>query len=68
MKDPKEDHMEAARGVLRNLKGNPGQGILLRRDSNLQVYAYCDSDWGACPLTRSSLIKFLMTLGGSPIA
>ena len=33
--EPKEQHMEAAKQVLRYLKGNPGQGILLRSDSNL---------------------------------
>ena len=29
MQDPKENHLEAARKVIRCLKGNPGQGILL---------------------------------------
>ena len=68
MKEPKEDHLEAARRVLRYLKGHPGQGILLQSDSNLQVSAYCNSDWGAYPLTRRSLTGFLVTLGGSPIS
>ena len=68
MQNPKEDHLEAACRVLRYLKGNPGQGILLRSDSDLQVSAYCDSDWGACPLSQRSLTGFLVTLGGSPIS
>ena len=46
MQDPKEDHMEAARRALRYLKGSLGQGILLRSDLDLQVYAYCDLDYG----------------------
>jgi len=68
MKEPKKDHLEVARRVLRYLKGHPGQGVLLQSDSNLQVFAYCDSDWGACPLTRRSPTGFLVTLGGSPIS
>ena len=52
MQAPKEAHMEAARGVLRYLKGNPGQGLLLKVTPDLNVSAFCDSDWGACPLTR----------------
>ena len=68
MQQPREEHMEAAKRVLRYLKGNPGQGILLRSDSNLQLYAFCDSDWGACPLTRRSLTGYFVTLGTSPIS
>jgi len=59
MQNPKENHLDAARRVLWYLKGNPGQGILLRSDSDLQVSAYCDSDWGGCLLSRHSLTVFL---------
>jgi len=44
MKAPWEDHLDAARRVLRYLKGSPHQGILLRSDSHLPVTAYYDSD------------------------
>ena len=68
MQNPKEEHMHAARRVLRYLKATPGKGILLRADNNLQVHAYCDTDWGACPLTRRSLTGYLVTLGGSSVS
>ena len=58
--------MEAAYRVLRYLNRNPEQRILLRSDSELQVIAYCNFDWGACPLTRRSLTGYLVTLEGSP--
>ena len=60
--------MEATRRILQYLKGNPGQGILLCSYLDLQVYAFCDSNWGACPLNKRSLTSFLVTLGGSPVA
>jgi len=44
MQNPKEELMAAARCILRYLKGNPGQGILLCSDLNLQVLAFCDLD------------------------
>ena len=44
MHEPRVDHLNAALHVLRYLKGYPGQGILLRADSNLQIMAYCDLD------------------------
>ena len=68
MHEPKEEHMEAARRVLKYLKGVPGQGLLLKSDTDLKVYAYCDADWGACPLTRRSLNGYFITIGGSPIS
>ena len=44
MHEPKEEHMEAARRVLRYLKKHPGQRRLLRANSDFEVYGYCDSD------------------------
>uniref|UniRef100_A0A3Q7G9E8 Integrase catalytic domain-containing protein n=1 Tax=Solanum lycopersicum TaxID=4081 RepID=A0A3Q7G9E8_SOLLC len=68
MHEPKVDHLNAAMRVLRYLKGHPGQGILLRADSNLQILAYCDSDWATCPLSRKSVSGYFIMLGGSPIS
>ena len=51
MKTPQEVHWEAALRVVKYLKGNPGQGVLLSSNSELCVSAYCDSDWARCPLT-----------------
>jgi len=68
MQEPKQEHMDAARRILRYLKATPGHGILLKTDTLLQVEAYCDADWGACPITRRSLTGYLVTVGGSPIS
>lgn len=35
LQSPREDHCEEALRVIRYLKGNPGQGVLLRSDSDL---------------------------------
>lgn len=68
MQQPKDEHWEAALRVVRYLKGNPGQGVLLRADCNLTLYGYCDSDWASCPLTRRSLTGYFVLLGTSPIS
>jgi len=68
MQQPKEDHWNAALRVVRYLKGNPGQAVLLHRDNNLLLSAWCDSDWASCPLTRRSLIGWIIFLGNSPIS
>ena len=68
MQQPKAAHWDAALKVVRYLKGNPGQGIFLRSDCDLQLYGWCDSDWAGCPLTRRSLTGWFISLGDSPIS
>lgn len=68
MGDPRVEHWDAALRVLRYLKGCPGQGILLRGESNFQLYAFCDSDWASCPMTRRSLTGYFVLLGSSPVS
>ncbi|WVZ25460.1 hypothetical protein V8G54_004004 [Vigna mungo] len=68
LQQPKQDHWNAALRVVRYLKGNPDQGILLRKDNNLILSGWCDSDWAACPLTRRSLTGWIIFLGNSPVS
>ena len=68
MQEPRTDHWDVALRVVRYLKGTPGQGILLRSNSDLTLQGWCDSNWTACPLTRKSLTGWLVFLGHSPIS
>lgn len=68
MQCPRQDHFDAAIRVLRYIKGHPGQGLMLRADCNLQLYAYCDSDWASCPISRRSVSGYFVMLGQSPIS
>ncbi|XP_013729639.1 uncharacterized mitochondrial protein AtMg00810-like [Brassica napus] len=67
MQKPREAHWNAALRVVRFLKGCPGQGILLRANSDLQRSVYVDADWSTCPESRRSLSAYIVLLGGSPI-
>lgn len=60
--------LDAAQRVIRNLKGCPSQGVLLKSESKLQVTAFCDADWSACPVTRRSLSSYIVLLGSSPVS
>lgn len=51
LQEPRQ-HLDAAMRVLRYLKGSPGQGIVLSTASNLQLNAFCNSDWASCRLTQ----------------
>lgn len=68
MQAPRQGHWDAIILVLKYLKFSPGQGIVLPKDNNLELTAYCDSDWASCPLTRKSVTGYLMKLGSAPIS
>ncbi|CAO2825263.1 unnamed protein product [Amaranthus hypochondriacus] len=68
MHKPTTIHMQAAKRVLRYLKGNPSQGILLASSSAATLKAYSDSDWAGCPFTRKSTTGFCIMLGHSPLS
>lgn len=68
MQTPRLDHLNAAKRVLRYLKGTTSQGLLYSAESTLQLTGFCDADWGACPVTRRSISGYCTTLGGSAIS
>lgn len=65
---PRESHMNAALHVLRYLKESPGQGLFLPSDGGFSLEAYCDFDWGGCPMTRHSRTGFFVSLGEAPVS
>ncbi|CAM8973439.1 unnamed protein product [Rhodiola kirilowii] len=54
MQQPTTEHLRAAHRVLRYIKGAPVQGLFFSAASNLQLQAFCNADWAACPVTRRS--------------
>lgn len=68
MHAPKVSHMEAANRILRYLKGTPGMGILLPSTCAVSLEAFCDSDWGTCPMSRRSVTGYCIKLGKSLIS
>ncbi|KAK4362332.1 hypothetical protein RND71_017573 [Anisodus tanguticus] len=68
LQQPKKSHMEATLRVVRYLKGQPDQGILLSSNESQLATAYCDADWAACPITRRSVTYFIIKIGDSLVS
>lgn len=68
MATPKSSHFHVVFKLLKYIKGTCGQGLLLSSQSDLQLTAYCDADWGSCKITRRSVIDFCILFGNSLVS
>ncbi|KAK9683885.1 hypothetical protein RND81_10G172100 [Saponaria officinalis] len=64
----RKDHWDAVLRAIQYIKGSPGKGIVIERNSDLLLRGYSDSDHARCPLTRRSLTGYFVKLGNSPIS
>jgi len=64
---PQVPHYHAFIHVLRYIKSQPELGILLHRNTDYSLQAYCDSDWAACH-TRRSVSGYVVFFGDSLIS
>ena len=67
MHDPREPHLQTAYKVLHYLKGNPGKGILFKKNDTLALEAYTDADYAGSIVDRRSTTGYCTFLGGNLI-
>nr|CAD1826176.1 unnamed protein product [Ananas comosus var. bracteatus] len=65
MHSPQTSHMNSVNRILRYLKSDPGKGILMRKNGNLNIVGYSDADWAGCPIDRHSTTGYCTLLGGN---
>jgi hypothetical protein len=72
MSNPGRKHWEAAKRVLRYLKGTANAKLTYRRRSNQSglcvIEGYCDADWAADIDTRRSTTGYTILLNGNVVA
>jgi hypothetical protein len=67
MSTPRQPHLDAATRI-RYLKNAPGQGLFYPAACDLQLKAFCDSDWAGCIESRKSTTGFCIFLGDSLVS
>ncbi|KAE8253050.1 hypothetical protein A4X03_0g6001 [Tilletia caries] len=67
MANPSEEHVAAAKRVLRYLAGTRELGLRFRHSELAQLVGYSDSDHGADPTTRRSVTGYVFHLYGNPV-
>ena len=65
MHDPREPHLLVTYRALHYLKGNPGKGILFKKNDTLALEAYIDTDYAGSIVDRRSTTGYCTFLGGN---
>ncbi|XP_019186599.1 PREDICTED: uncharacterized protein LOC109181303 [Ipomoea nil] len=68
MHAPSDLHWQAAKCLLRYLKGTVCHGVFLRVGQPLSLRVYTDSDWGGCTTAGCSTTAYLVYLGNNLIS
>lgn len=54
--------------ILRYIKGTVNYGLHIKKDTGLELSAFCDSDWAGCKTSRRSTTGFCTLLGPNLIS
>ena len=68
MHDPRVDHMNALKRIIRYIQGTSHLGLHLYKTSVSSLVSYTDDDWGGCPDTRRSTSGYCVFLGDNLIS
>ncbi|GMI74986.1 cysteine-rich RLK (RECEPTOR-like protein kinase) 8 [Hibiscus trionum] len=65
MTDPRQEHMDAAKRILRYLKGTPGHGLFFKKSEDRTVKIYTDASWAGELTDRRSTSGYCSFVWGN---
>ncbi|KAK4378798.1 hypothetical protein RND71_000660 [Anisodus tanguticus] len=68
MHDPRVEHMNALKRIIRCLQGTLDYDLHLYLSPTSTFVSYTDADWGGCPDTRHSTSGYCMFLGNNLVS
>jgi hypothetical protein len=66
--DPRQYHLDAARNILKYLKGTINLGLWYPRDDGMELSGYSDADFGTCKINRKSTTGTCQFLGSKLVS
>ncbi|XP_058185851.1 uncharacterized protein LOC131303080 [Rhododendron vialii] len=63
MNNPSQNHLGAAKRVLRYIRGKTSYEIKYCREADVKLFGFCDSDWGGCIDDMKSTSGYIFSLG-----
>ena len=66
--NPGMEHWEAAKRLLRYVKGTAGDGLMFRRGEDVPLWGYSDASYGMDVMTKRGRSGFVMMSGGAAIS
>ncbi|KAJ9551953.1 hypothetical protein OSB04_015998 [Centaurea solstitialis] len=68
MHDPREQHLQALKRILRCIRGTLAHGLQIHVSPSMNLTAYSDADWGGCPASRRSTFGYCVFLGDNIVS
>ncbi|KAL0439959.1 UNVERIFIED_CONTAM: Retrovirus-related Pol polyprotein from transposon RE2 [Sesamum latifolium] len=65
---PCQQYWDAAMHLVKYIKATPSTGLFFPANNDLNLKAYCDANWAACPVSRRSVTGYCIFLGVSPVS
>ncbi|KAH4050789.1 hypothetical protein HBI95_077750 [Parastagonospora nodorum] len=66
--NPDDQHMEAARRIMKYLKSSSELGLVYWKSPKLDISIYVDSDWAGCIDTRRSTTGWVVLFNGTAVS
>tara|TARA_B100000513_G_scaffold134466_1_gene60444 strand:- start:24 stop:4298 length:4275 start_codon:yes stop_codon:yes gene_type:complete len=68
LENPGSNHWNAAKRILRYMKGTKSLGIQFNNKEGLELYGYCDADWAGELDSRRSTTGYVFILAGGSVS
>ena len=68
MQNPKKPHLEAARRILRYVRGTMDYGLFYKKDQDCKIVGYCDADNAGDHDTRLSTTGYFFKIGSGTVS